>query len=157
MSSNGQKVTRNVQKVKSNEQKVRVTAAGFEIVYERTLNRLAKPAKWLSCVVSTHLCGAFAVCYYPVTYEIQSESTFYSLSECQWTLCSKELLVKELLSRIPLQSLKLQIWCLLWARSSLTFRQTIEWRFTLNLVRDMIIAYSQMHRTNDYSQHSSII
>ena len=57
----------------------------------------------------------------------------------------------------PLLSLKLQIWRLLRARSSLTFRQTIECGFTLKLVRDMIITYSQMHRTDKYSQHSSII
>ena len=36
-----------------------------------------------------------------------------------------------------------QIWRLLRARSSLTFRQTIECGFTLKLVRDMIIAYSE--------------
>ena len=59
--------------------------------------------------------------------------------------------------RIPLLSLKLQIWCLLRARSSLTFRQSIECRFTLNLVHDIIITYSQMHRTDTYSQHTSII
>ena len=44
--------------------------------------------------------------------------------------------------RIPLLSLKIQIWRLLRARSSLTFRQTIECRFTLKFVRDMIITYS---------------
>ena len=59
--------------------------------------------------------------------------------------------------RISSQSLKLQIWCLLRARSSLTFKHTIERGFTLNLVRDMIITYSQMHQTDKYSQHSSII
>ena len=59
--------------------------------------------------------------------------------------------------RIPLLSLKLQIWRLLQARSSLTFRQTIECGFTLKLVRDMIITYSQMHHTDKYSQHSLII
>ena len=37
------------------------------------------------------------------------------------------------------------IWRLLRRRSSLTFRQTRECRFTLNLVRDMIITYS--HKT----------
>ena len=42
-----------------------------------------------------------------------------------------------------LLSLKLQIWHLLRARSSLTFRQTIEFRFTLKLVRDMI-TYNQI-------------
>ena len=59
--------------------------------------------------------------------------------------------------RVPLLSLKLQIRRLLRARSSLTFRKTTECRFTLKLVRDMIITYSQMHRTDKYSQHSSII
>ena len=59
--------------------------------------------------------------------------------------------------RIPFLSLKLQIRRMLRARSSLTFRQTIECRFTLKLVRDMIITYSQTHRTDKDSQHSSII
>ena len=67
------------------------------------------------------------------------------------------LLTKWLWIRITLLSLKLQIWRLLWARISSTFRQTIECRFTLKLVRDMIITYSQMHRTDKYSQHSLII
>ena len=58
---------------------------------------------------------------------------------------------------ISLLSLKLQIWCLLPARSSLTSRQTVECAFTLKLVRDMIITYSQMHCTDKYSQHSSMI
>ena len=53
--------------------------------------------------------------------------------------------------------LKLQMWSLLWARSSLTFSQTIECRSTLKLVRVMIIICSQMHRTDNESQHSSII
>ena len=54
--------------------------------------------------------------------------------------------------RITLLSLKLQIWRLLQARSSLISRQTIECGFPLKLVRDMIITYSQMHRTDNYSQ-----
>ena len=58
---------------------------------------------------------------------------------------------------ISLLSLKLQIWCLLRTRSSLTFRHTIECRFTLKLVCDMIITYSQIHRADKCSQHSSII
>ena len=33
----------------------------------------------------------------------------------------------------------------------------IECRFTLKHVRDMMRTYSQMHRTDKYSQHSSII
>ena len=34
---------------------------------------------------------------------------------------------------------------------------TKECRFTLKCVRDIIITYNQMHRTDKYSQHSSII
>ena len=39
----------------------------------------------------------------------------------------------------------------------MTFRQTIECGFTLKLVCDMIITYSQMRDTDKHSQHSSII
>ena len=81
------------------------------LVRKRTLNYLAKLAKWLSCVVSMS-------------------------------------------DMVPLN---LQIWCLLWAKSSLTFRQTIACRFTLKPVHNMIITYSQMRRTDKFSQHSSII
>ena len=59
--------------------------------------------------------------------------------------------------RIPLLSRDLQIWHLLQTRSSLIFRQTIEWGFCLKLASDMIITYSQIHRTGKYSQHSWII
>ena len=48
-------------------------------------------------------------------------------------------------------------WRLLQARSFLTFRQTVECGFTMKLVRDMIITYSQVHPTDKYSQHSSIV
>ena len=53
--------------------------------------------------------------------------------------------------------LSLQMWYLLQTSSSLTFRQTTECGFTLKLVRDVIITYSQMLSTDKYSQHSSII
>ena len=69
---------------------------------------------------------------------------------------SLPLRTKWLLVRVQLQSLKIQISRLLWARSSLIFRKTIECGYTLKLVRDMIIMYSQMNRTDKYSQHSSI-
>ena len=49
---------------------------------------------------------------------------------------------------VQLQSLKLQILCLLPARSSLTF---IECGFTLKHVRGMIRTYCKMHRTDEYS------
>ena len=58
---------------------------------------------------------------------------------------------------IPLLSLKLQIWCLLRARSSLTLKQTIECGFMLRFVHDMMITYNQIHHTDKYSQHSTII
>ena len=44
------------------------------LVHKRTLNHLAKPAKWLSCVMSTYLYCTFD-CHYHVTYEFPSEST----------------------------------------------------------------------------------
>ena len=56
---------------------------------------------------------------------------------------SVRLQTKWLWAPITLLSLKLQIWRLLRARSSLTSRQTKESRFTLKHVRDMIITYSQ--------------
>ena len=59
--------------------------------------------------------------------------------------------------QIKLLSLNFQIWRLLVARNSLTFRQTIECKFPLKLVREMIISCSQMHSTDRYSQHNSII
>ena len=60
-----------------------------------------------------------------------------SLDKC----LSFHLRSKWLWVRIPLLSLKLQIWQLPQARSSLTFRQTIECGFPLKLVRGMIITY----------------
>ena len=38
----------------------------------------------------------------------------------------------------------------------LDIQATIEYGFTLKRVRDMTRTYSQMHRTDKYSQHSSI-
>ena len=71
------------------------------------------------------------------------------MTVCLWT--------KWLCIQIMLLSLRLQIWHLLWARSFLIFRQTIECRCSLNLVQDMIIIYSQMHCKDKYSEHSSVI
>ena len=59
--------------------------------------------------------------------------------------------------RVSLLSFELQLWRLLQARSSLTFRQIIDCGSTLKLVRDMMITYSQMYRTNKNSHYSSII
>ena len=43
------------------------------------------------------------------------------------------------------------------SKEILDIHATIECRFTLKRVRDMIRTYIQMHRTDKYSQHSSII
>ena len=43
------------------------------------------------------------------------------------------------------------------SKEFLDIQATIECGFTLKCVRDMIKTYSQMHRTDKYSQHSSII
>ena len=86
------------------------------------------------------------VCYYHFAYQIQSESTLCNLTECYGNPCSKQA-----------PYLKFKIWRLLQAGSSLAFRQIVECGLTLNLLLDMIITYSQPHRTDKYSQHSSII
>ena len=43
------------------------------------------------------------------------------------------------------------------SKEFLEMQATIECGFTLKRERDMIRTYSQMHRTDNYSQHSSII
>ena len=43
------------------------------------------------------------------------------------------------------------------SKEFLDIQATVECGFTLKLVRDMIKTYNQMHRTDKYSQHSSII
>ena len=64
---------------------------------------------------------------------------------------------KFLCVQISLLSRKPQIWCVLRARSYLTFSQTIECGFTLKLVRDMIMTNSQIHGTDECSQYGPII
>ena len=70
---------------------------------------------------------------------------------------SVHLRTKWLWFRIPLLSLKLQIWHLLEERSSMTFKETRECGFTLKLVRNMITTLKQMHCPDKNSQHSLII
>ena len=125
------------------------------LLCNRTLKDLAKLVKWLNCVVSSDLYGAFDIWLHVV---IMSRTSVRVNPHSIVCLNLEELLDRSrLLDRISLLSLKLQIWRLLLARSSLAFRQTIECRFTLKLVRDMIITCNQMHRTDQNSQHSSII
>ena len=57
--------------------------------------------------------------------------------------------------QILLLLLKLQILRVL-GKVFFEIQATIECRFTLKCIRDMIITYSQMHCTGKYSQHNSI-
>ena len=68
-------------------------------------------------------------------------TTMYLISK---HLTSVRLGTKWLWVWISLLSLKRQIWRLLQARSSLTFRQTIECGFTLKLVCDIITTYNHL-------------
>ena len=86
---------------------------------KRTLNHLAKLAKWLSGVVSTSLYGAFDCIFLSCRARVPEWIYTLYLPECQGTPCLKQA-----------RNLKL---------------------------RDMTKIYSQMHRTDKYSQHSSII
>ena len=43
------------------------------------------------------------------------------------------------------------------SKEFLDIQATIERRFTLKRVRDMTTTYSQVHDTDKYSQHSSVI
>ena len=86
------------------------------LVRKWTLNHLAKLAKWLSCVASIYLYGAF---------------------DCMLLSCHVH--ISE------------------WIKELLEIQATIDCRFTLKSVSDMIIRYNQMLHTEKYSQHSSII
>ena len=68
---------------------------------------------------------------------------FYSFKTSLTKWLSVRLRSKWLGVPIAMLSLKRKIWRLLQARSSLTFRQTIECGFILKVVRDTIIAYNQ--------------
>ena len=103
------------------------------LVRKWAINYLAKPAKRLSCVVSTYLYGAF---------------------DCIWNLNSSNAIRNDNLAQVAstiFHKLELP------QRNFLIFRRTIECGFTLKLECDMIKTYSQMHHTDKYSQHSSII
>ena len=43
------------------------------------------------------------------------------------------------------------------SKEFLNIQATLECEFSLKCIRDMIRTYSQMHRTDKYSQHSSVI
>ena len=80
------------------------------------------------------------VCSCHVTYAFESESTLYSC------LGSSPVAVTSPSDFAPASS-----------KEFLDIQATIECGFTLKRVRDMTRTYSQMHRTDKYSEHSSII
>ena len=59
--------------------------------------------------------------------------------------------------RVQLQSLKTSDFAPALSKEFLYIQATIECGFTLTRVRHMTRTYRQMHRTDDYSEHSSII
>ena len=84
---------------------------------KRTLNHLAKLAKWLNGVMSTYLYVDLTVCFFHVTYTFQSESILYSclnvkelllrskreiwsLSDCNWTRTQNHLILKRTLNHL---------------------------------------------------------
>ena len=60
------------------------------LVRKRTLNHLAKLAKWLSCVVSTYLYGAFDCMLLSCHVRVQKWIHTLQLPESQGTPCSKQ-------------------------------------------------------------------
>ena len=110
-----------------------MSATGFEpttTAHKRTINHLAKLAKSLSCVVRTYLYGALDCVLLSCYLRVLKWIHTLWLVEWQGTPCLKQARYME---------------------------ATIECGFTLKRVRDMIITYSQMHRTDNFSQHSLII
>ena len=114
------------------------------------------------------------VCSYHVAHTFQSESTLYislnfkellarsrheiwSLSDCNWTRTHNHLVHKRTLNHLT----KLAKWLSSVVSTYLYYFTLIFHYFTrfgvTPYVRDMIRTYSQMHRTDKYSEHSSII
>ena len=60
------------------------------LVHERTLNHLAKLAKWLSCIVRTYLYGAFDCMFLSCHLRISEWIHTLQLPECQGTPCLKQ-------------------------------------------------------------------
>ena len=115
----------------------------------QTTNHLSQRHNYWVYICTVHL----SVCFYHVMCTFQSESTLYSC------LNVKELFTR---NRRDIWSLNdciiLPVWRLFRARSFLEFRQlkSVD-LWSVKRIRDMIRTLSQMHRTDKYSQHSSII
>ena len=60
------------------------------LVCKQTLNHLAKLVKWLSCVLSTYLYGAFDCMFLSCHIRVSEWIHTLQLPECQGTPCSKQ-------------------------------------------------------------------
>ena len=122
------------------------------------------------------------VCSCHVTYAFQSESTLYIClkvkellarsrreiwrwSDCNWTRTQNHLVLKRTLNHLaklvlgssPVAVTSPSDFAPASSKEFLDIQANIECGFTLKRVRDMTRTYSQMHRTDKYSEHSSII
>ena len=123
------------------------------LVCKLILNHLAKLTKWLSCVISTYLYSAFDYMFFPCLTRLSKWVQTLYLPECQKPSSSKQ---------APYLKFKWQQWDSnpqppVSSQEFLDIHTNIECRFTLKRIRDMIKTYSQMYRTDNYSQHRSII
>ena len=131
-----------------------------QLISKQTHSHLVKLAKWLSCVVST-LCHSKTCTWHDkniqsnVSYrQVLTTQLNYLTSLAKWL--SVRLRTKWLWAWVPLQSLKHQI-SPISSKKFLDIQATIECGFTPKRARDMIRIYSQMHCTDRYSQHSSMV
>ena len=103
------------------------------------------------------------VCYYHVTYEFQGESTLYSFAWISRNSVVEACTISEVYMTATGCGFESRC-CHVNFRYGTLFDQgvpwyldrTIEFGFTLKVVRNMIITYSQLHLTGKYSQRSSI-
>ena len=66
------------------------TRTHYHLVRKRTLNHLAKLVKWLSCVLSTYLYGAFDCMFLSCHVCVSGRFHTLQLPECQGTPSSKQ-------------------------------------------------------------------
>ena len=131
-------------------------------VHKRTLYHFAIMAKWLRCVVSTYLYAAFdcmfLTCQVCVSEWIRSK--YSQPSSMIWPIGPKGWVFVYELSGSGFESSCSHLNFIFQTALHKEFfdiQATIECGFTLKWVRHMIRTYNEMHRTDKYSQHSSII
>ena len=101
----------------------------LHLACKKTLNHLAKLAKWLSCAQST---------YYRVLYSFDCMLLSCHVQFSGWIYTLHFLNLHSRINKLVTQFLNVH-------------------SIVNKIVRDMIITCSQMHRKDKYSQHSSII